>query len=65
MRQSYKSRDALYRTLVQDPDKEHIGKVMKRAVVRMIQLWIYYTLEMMKVGEVLWWVGNRMTLILG
>ena len=28
-------------------------------------LWIYYTSEMMKIGQVLWWVGNRMILILG
>jgi hypothetical protein len=49
--QSKKSRNILYiRTLVQDPNMEHIGKIIKRVVGRMIQLWIYKTLEMMRIG---------------
>jgi hypothetical protein len=30
--------------MVKDPNMERIGKIMKRAVGRMIQSWIYYTL---------------------
>ena len=29
---------------------EHIGKITKRVVGRMIQLWMYKTLEMMRIG---------------
>ena len=45
MRQSKKLRKPLYRTImVQDPNMKQIGKIMKRALGRMIQLLIYYTL---------------------
>jgi hypothetical protein len=47
---SKKLRDTLYMTLVLDPNMEQIGTIMKRAMGRMIQLWIYYTSEMMKIG---------------
>jgi hypothetical protein len=47
-----------YMTLVQAPDMEHIGKIVKRVVGRMIRLRIYETLKMMKIGWVFWWVGN-------
>ena len=47
---SKKSRKTLYKTLVQDPDMKQIWKIMKRVVGRMIQLLIYKTSEMMKIG---------------
>ena len=46
---SNKSRNTLTRTLVQDPNMEQIGKIMKRVVGSMIQLWIYKTSKMMKI----------------
>ena len=58
-----KSRNILYKILVQDPNMEQIGKIVKRVVGIKIQLWIHYTLEMMEL--VLWWVGSRMILVLG
>ena len=63
--QSKESTNTLYRTLVQDLNVKHIGKIVKRVVGRMTRLWIYHTLEMMKIGKVLWWVGNWIILILG
>ena len=43
-------KNTLYMTLVLDPNMKHIRKIMKRVVGRMIQLWIYKPLEMMKIG---------------
>ena len=45
-----KSRNTLYNTLVQDTNMEDIMTITKRAAWRMIQLWIYKTLETMKIG---------------
>jgi hypothetical protein len=32
---------------MQDPKMEQIGKILKRVVGRMIQLWLYYDLKTM------------------
>ena len=63
--ESMNLRNTLYTTLVQGPDMKHIGKIMKRAVGRMIRLWIYKTLKVMKIAWVFWYVGNWMIVILG
>ena len=48
---STKLRGTLYMTLVQDLNMKEIRKIMKRVVGRMKQIWIYKTLEMMKIGQ--------------
>jgi hypothetical protein len=50
IKQSNMSRNTLYKTLVQEPNVEHIGKIIERAMGEWYGLWIYKISKTMKIG---------------